>query len=63
MDFRKNVLSAIIELDISQTEITKGANITQACLSRCINGLTKPSAKTVFKIKAFLESKDYNWKE
>ena len=62
MSFIKNVTNALIDSNLSQSDICKGANITNATLSNALNKpLRKPTFKTVEKVKRFLELKGMNW--
>ncbi len=62
MSFIRNVTNALIDSNLTQTEICKGSGITDATLSNALNKpKRKPCFKTVSKVKRFLESKGFDW--
>ena len=61
-NLRINVLRYLVDNGGSQSDICKGAGITQATMANALNKEDrKPCLNTVHKVKTFLESKGHKW--
>ena len=60
-DFRRNVIRAIIDINVTQNEMIAGGRLTQRQFSKWLNSKNEPKEEEIETLIEWLKSKGYEW--